>query len=342
MKVAVLGAGRMGSLRARILSETPEVDEIVIGNRSVERAKRLADEIDGSAGTIEQVIDPNLDVIIISLSSGVHAEVLSRCIEAKVPILCEKPIALTLPETEEVIEQAQEHEVMLQVAFQRRFDPDYVKAWREIKERNLGTLYNIRMVAHDAEPSPESYIPGSGGMFRDLHVHDFDLARWLTGLEIERVYAAGNVRRFDQYAKYGDLDSSAILLNMSDGLPVVITGTRQSPRGHDFRMEVFGSEDNISVGTVGPVVPRPVEPDATVPDEPIYRDFLERFEEAFRQETAAFLAAARGEISNPCPGTAAMEALRVAIGCEQSRESGQPVRVADVQHEPTSRSKASR
>ncbi len=336
MKVAVLGAGRMGAFRARVLSGLPEVDEVVIGNRSVERAKRLASEIGGSAGTIEQVIHSGPGAIIVSLSSEVHAEVLRRCIEAEVPILCEKPIALTLHETEEVIEQAESSGVVLQVAFQRRFDPDYVRAQREIEEGELGILYNIRMVAHDAEPSPESFIPGSGGIFRDLHVHDFDLVHWLTGLEIEQVYAAGSVRRFERYAKYGDLDSSTILLKMSDGMPVVVTGTRHSPRGHDFRMEVFGSGDSISVGAIGPVLPRPVEPDAAHPDGPEYGDFLERFDEAFRRETAAFLRVVRGEIPNPCPGAAAVEALRVAVACERSREREQPVRVADVQHELTS------
>ncbi len=342
MRVAVLGAGRMGAFRSRVLSEIPEVDEVVIGNRSVERAERLAEEIGGSAGTVEQVIDSDPDAVIVSLSSEVHGEVLGRCIEAGVPVLCEKPIALTLSETEEIVEQAQSSGVVLQVAFQRRFDPGYARARREIEEGNLGTIYNIRMVAHDAEPSPESYIPGSGGIFRDLHVHDFDLARWLTGLEVERVHAVGNVRRFDRYAKHGDLDSSAIHLEMSDGLPIIITGTRQSPRGHDFRMEVFGSQDSISVGAFGPIAPRPVEPGASPPDGPFYGNFLERFDEAFRRETKAFLDVVRGEIPNPCPATADMEALRVAVACERSRETGQPVRVADVQYEPSYQSGSSR
>lgn len=323
----------MGAFRARVLSELPEVDEIIIGNRSVERARGLAEEIGGTAGTIEHAINSEPDAVIVSLSSEVHVEVLNRCIEAGVPVLCEKPIALTLRETEEVIGRAEKNGVALQVAFQRRFDPDYELARREIGEGKLGTLYNIRMVAHDAEPSPESFIPGSGGMFRDLHVHDFDLARWLTGLEIESVYAVGSVRQLDRYARYGDLDSSAILLNMSDGLPVVITGTRQSPRGHDFRMEVFGSDDSVSVGSVGPVFPRPVEPERHSPDGPSYGDFLERFEEAFRRETAAFLSVVREENANPCPGTNALEALRVVVACERSRETGAPVRVAEVQPE---------
>jgi myo-inositol 2-dehydrogenase/D-chiro-inositol 1-dehydrogenase len=109
----------------------------------------------------------------------------------------------------------------------------------------VGTLYSLRITAHDAEPAPEEFIASSGGTHRDLHIHDFDLARWLTGLEVEQVYAVGSVRGFDRYAKYGDVDNTAILMNMSDGLPVLIMGTRRNPRGHDFRMEDLGSKDSL-------------------------------------------------------------------------------------------------
>src|SRR5829696_8588985 len=128
--------------------------------------------------------------------------------------------------------------------------------YQQIRGGSLGTLYSIRITAHDAEPAPEEFIASSGGTYRDLHIHDFDLARWLTGLEIEQVYAVGSVRGFERYAKFDDVDNTAILMNMSDGLPALITGTRHNPRGHDFRLEVFGSEDSLSVGQISPTPPR--------------------------------------------------------------------------------------
>lgn len=175
--------------------------------------------------------------------------------------LLEKPIALTLRDTAEVIEHAGRAGNLLQIAFQRRLDPDYGRAYRAVRD---GTLYSIRITAHDAEPAPEEFIASSGGTYRDLHIHDFDLARWLTGLDVEWVYAVGSVRGFDRYARFGDVDNAAILMTMSDGLPVIVTGTRHNPRGHDLRMEVFGSRESLSIGSDSLSQPRAVEP-GTIP-----------------------------------------------------------------------------
>jgi myo-inositol 2-dehydrogenase / D-chiro-inositol 1-dehydrogenase len=182
----------------------------------------LAREVGGMAGTIEGAVEFGPDAVFVSLATGLHAGALHRCLDAGLPIFCEKPIALTL-------------------------------------------------------------LASSGGTYRDLHIHDFDLARWLTGMEIEQVYAVGSVRGFDRYVKYGDVDNVAILMTKSDGLPVLITGTRHNPRGHDFRMEVFGSEDSLSVGSDSLSQPRLVEPDAVLLSKDPYRDFIERFGEGLRQ-----------------------------------------------------------
>ena len=335
MRIAVLGAGRIGAFRARTLNGLPEVDEIVVGNRTVERAEKLAREVSGTAGTIEEAIDSGPDAVFVSLATELHAKWLHRCIDAGLPIFCEKPIALTLPETAKVLEHAREAGALIQVAFQRRLDPDYLRAYRAVRDGTLGTLYSIRITAHDAEPAPEEFIASSGGTYRDLHVHDFDLARWLTGLEVDRVYAVGSVRGFDRYARFGDVDNAAILMTMSDGLPVLITGTRHNPRGLDFRLEVFGSEDSLSVGQNSLSQPRPVEPDASPPTKGPYGDFMERFGESLKQETVAFIGVVKGERENPSPPASAMEALRVAVACEVSRREGGPVRVAEVQDEPS-------
>jgi myo-inositol 2-dehydrogenase/D-chiro-inositol 1-dehydrogenase len=334
VKIAVLGAGRIGSFRARVLEGLPEVDEIVVGNRTVERAAKLAREVGGTAGTIDEAIDSAPDAVFVSLATEMHAPALHRCIDAGLPIFCEKPIALTLRDTAEVIEHAERAGNLLQIAFQRRLDPDYLRAYRAVRDGTLGTLYSIRITAHDAEPAPEEFIASSGGTYRDLHIHDFDLARWLTGSDVDQVYAIGSVRGFDRYARFGDVDNAAVLMTMSDGLPVIVTGTRHNPRGHDFRVEVFGSGDSLSVGSGSLSQPRPVEPDAVPPTKGPYRDFMERFGESLRQETKAFIEVMRGERENPSPPAAAMEALRVAVACEVSRKEGRPVRVAEIQVEP--------
>jgi myo-inositol 2-dehydrogenase / D-chiro-inositol 1-dehydrogenase len=334
VKIAVLGAGRIGSFRVRVLKGLPEVDEIVVGNRTAERAEKLAREVGGTSGTIDEAIDSAPDAVFVSLATELHAPVLHRCIDAGLPIFCEKPIALTLRDTAEVIEHAKRAGNLLQIAFQRRLDPDYLRAYRAVRDGTLGTLYNVRITAHDAEPAPEEFIASSGGTYRDLHIHDFDLARWLTGLEVDRVYAVGSVRGFDRYARFGDVDNAAILMTMSDGLPVFITGTRHNPRGHDFRMDIFGSRESLSVGSDSLSQRRPVEMDTVPPTKGPYRDFMERFGESLRQETMAFIEVMSGERENPSPPAAAMEALRVAVACEVSRKEERPVRVAEIDEDP--------
>ncbi len=157
----------------------------------------------------------------------------------------------------------------------------------------------------------------------------------MTGLEVEQVYAVGSVRGFDRYAKFDDVDNTAVLMTMSDGLPVLVTGTRHNPRGHDFRMEVFSLKDSLSVGSNSLSQPRLVEPDTVPPTKGPYRDFMERFGDSLRQETAAFIQVMRGERENPSPPAAAMEALRVAVACEVSRKEGRHVRIAEIEDDST-------
>lgn len=334
MRIAVLGTGRLGSFRAKVLSELPAVEEVIVGNRTVERAEELAREIEGTACSIEEAIEARPDAVFVSLATELHAELLHRCIDAGLTIFCEKPVAPTLAQTEAVIGHAREAGVGIQVAFQRRQDPDYRRAYDEIAGGAVGTLYNLRITAHDAEPAPEEFIELSGGTYRDLHIHDFDLARWLTGLEIETVYALGSVRGFGRYARHGDVDNVAILMTMSDGLPVLVTGTRHNPRGHDFHLEVFGSEDSISVGDDSLSQPRSVEPGTPEPQKGPYGDFIERFGDCLRGETVALTEFVGGGRENPCPAASSLEALRVAIACEVSDREGRPVRVAEIKEDP--------
>lgn len=338
MRVAVLGTGRLGSFRARVLGELSGVEEVIVGNRTAGRAEELARELGGTACSIDEALESGPDAVFVSVATELHADLLHRCVDERLDeglkIFCEKPLAPTLAETEAVIRHAEEAGVGIQVAFQRRQDPDYRRAYEEISSGEVGTLYNLRITAHDAEPAPEEFISLSGGTYRDLHIHDFDLARWLTGLEVQTVYAVGGVRGFGRYARHGDIDNAAVLITMSDGLPVLLTGTRHSPRGHDFHLEVFGSRDSVSVGDHSKSQPRPVEPDAPVPERGPYRDFIERFGTCLRQETVAFTEFVAGGRENPCPPEASLAALRAAIACEVSDREGRPVRVSEITEDP--------
>jgi len=299
-----------------------------VRSRSHEPLIASSDPARGSP--LEELLDEHVDAAIVSSSTADHPAHIAACVERGLPVLSEKPIALTLRETSETLDRVRAAGGMLQVSFQRRFDPGFAAARAAVEDGSLGTLYVIRLNSHDHEPSPEHYIPTSGGIFRDLHVHDFDIARWLTGTEVMAVYTAITVRKWERFAHHGDADTAAVLMTMADGLPVLLSGTRHSPHGYDFRAELFGSDDSVAVG-LGPRTPiRSLEPGGPqLPDDP-WRGFLDRFGAAFEAEFDAWLEVVAGARANPCPGEEALEALRVAVACDRSAREGVPVRVEEV------------
>jgi myo-inositol 2-dehydrogenase / D-chiro-inositol 1-dehydrogenase len=313
VRIAVLGTGRMGAYRADRLRRHPDVEEVLVGSVR--------------AGTVEEALDAGVDAAVISSATPDHARHVELCAERGLPMLCEKPIALALRETAAAVERAGP---LLQVSFQRRFDPGFAEARRLVESGALGTLYCVRMNSFDHEPSPEHFIPGSGGIVRDLQIHDVDAARWLTGLEVESVHATGTVRRWERFARHGDLDTSVLVLTMTDGLPVIATGTRHDPRGYDVRMELLGSEDSIAVGLGARTPLRSVEDDGPELAGPPYAGFLDRFDHAFDAEMRAWLEFVQGRRESPCPGIDALHALRVAIACNRSREERRAVAVAEI------------
>lgn len=329
MKVLVLGAGRMGTIRVTDLVEDPRVTEVYVANRNEERAQKLALEYGAIAVSWSEAFSTPADATIVAVGTDAHEQALRTVLPHGQPVLCEKPIALTLEATQELIELADEHNTPFQIGFQRRFDDAIRGVYESIAEGKVGTLYSMTMTAHDHTPSPREFIAGSGGIFRDLHVHDFDLIRWLTDSEIASVYATSAVRQFTEYAEFDDADVTAINLVTTSGVQVTVSGTRHDALGHDVRLEVFGSTDSLSAGLNSRTPLHTMEGDLGLMKNP-YLGFVDRFREAFRNETHAFVSFALGEIANPCPPDSALESMRIAVACERSIATGLPVTMTDI------------
>jgi myo-inositol 2-dehydrogenase/D-chiro-inositol 1-dehydrogenase len=316
VRIVVVGSGRMGAFRAEQVQARGH--QAVVVSRDPARGRPLDD-----------VLAEDLDAAVVSSSTDKHPAHIVACVERGVPVLSEKPIALTLRETRETLDRIQRVGGTLQVSFQRRFDPGFAAAREAVDNGTIGTLYLIRLISHDHEPSPAHYIPTSGGIFRDLHVHDFDIARWLTGTEVEEVYPKVSVRKWERFARHDDGDTAAVLMTMADGLPVLLSGTRHSPHGYDFRAELFGSDDSLAVG-LGPRTPiRRLDDHGSLPSDP-WHGFLDRFRAAFEAEFDAWLELLAGERENPCPGEEAYHALRVAVACDRAALERRPLRVEEV------------
>jgi myo-inositol 2-dehydrogenase / D-chiro-inositol 1-dehydrogenase len=329
MRVGVLGLGRMGVRRAELLSRHAAVEELIVANRSESRGREIAQALGATWLPIAEALDASLDAAVVATATATHGEIVAALVGRSIPVLCEKPLAVTVGESRGLAQLIEDTGVPVQMGFQRRHDPAYRDAHDAVASGALGTLYSLRLAAHDAEPSPEDYIPTSGGIFRDMHVHDFDLVRWVTGEEVVQVFATGSVRHWERFARHDDVDTTAIALRTESGVPVAVTGARHDPLGYDSRAEVFGSEDSLTVGLTPHSPLRAVE--GGVPRAPSPVGFLDRFEDAFRAETDAFVAVARNLARNPCTPEDAVQALRIAEACDRSRRERRAVALEEIE-----------
>jgi myo-inositol 2-dehydrogenase / D-chiro-inositol 1-dehydrogenase len=329
VKVAVLGAGRIGTMHAGLLATQPEVSQLVVHDVDAARATALANALGAGLAASAEAAIAEADAVVIAASTIAHAELVRLAIEAGKPAFVEKPLAFDLADTVTLVERAEAAGAVVQVGFQRRFDPAYVEARRLLHAGELGRLSLVRLIAHDHTPPPDAYIPTSGGLFRDSSIHDFDAIRWLTGQEVVEVYAAGSVRNFPIFAEYDDVDTAAVILTLADGTIGVLSQTRQDPRGYDVRMELVGSKDVVAVGLDERTPLRSLEPGAP-PSGQGWDSFLDRFEAAYRAELLAFLRVARGELQSPCTARDGLEAMRISIAATVSRAEHRPVLLTEI------------
>jgi len=325
-----LGAGRIGQLHGQLLAGQPAVDEVVVWDIDDGRARQTAESIGGRAAPSLDEALRDVDSTVVAASTDAHASLVRASVGRGLPTFCEKPLAFDLPETVELVEYIEASGVAVQVGFQRRFDPAYREARRLVASGEIGTVYLVRLIAHDHEPPPDGYIPISGGLFRDSSIHDFDALRWLTGQEVEEVYATGSVRGFPIFDRYDDVDTAAAVLRLADGSLGVLSQTRHDPLGYDIRMEIVGSRDAVTVGLGQRTPLRSLEPDAPDLAGPAWQTFITRFEDAYREELLAFVRVASGEAASPCTARDALEAMRISVAAGRSRAEGRPIRITDA------------
>lgn len=270
------------------------------------------------------------DGVLLATPTDTHPEMLRRAIAAGVPTLCEKPIAGDLDTMRALVAEVESAGVEVLVGFQRRFDPAVVELHRRIRSGELGTVYLARAIGHDAQPPDFGYLPASGGIFRDLLIHDLDAVPWLVGEPVVEVYASGSVLVHEAFAQADDVDNAVVTLRFASGAHAVLAGGRQDALGYDHRIEVLGSKDSLAVG-VDPRTPlTSLEPDGPKVAPDAYPGFTERFHRAYLNEMAVFVDVVAGKAENPSPARESLISLELALACEQSRRSGLPVRLANA------------
>lgn len=330
MRVALIGVGRIGVSHAEVLRAHPEVTELLIADLNLPRARQVADKLGATAADSVDLAFSGVDAVIIAAATPAHAELIVRGARAGLPVFCEKPVAVDVPATLRVLDAVREAGTEVHVGFQRRFDDGYRNARQALLHGELGELYRVHMVTADARPPHPSYVAVSGGIFRDCHIHDFDILRWMTGREVVEVYAIGSNRGADCFRAAGDVDNSAALLRMDDGVLVTMQGSRYNGGGHDVRMELSGSAGSRVVGLDERAPMRSAQPGVRFPTGQPYQDFWERFTPAYVAEINAFIDVALGRARSPCTVAEALEALYIAEAADLSRRMARPVQLAEV------------
>ncbi|SDD53775.1 myo-inositol 2-dehydrogenase / D-chiro-inositol 1-dehydrogenase [Mycolicibacterium neoaurum] len=334
--IGVIGLGRIGAFHTETLAGLDGIDGLVITDERADVTAAVAAKHGATAvGSVEELLASGIDGVVVAAATPAHAELTLAAVERGIPTFCEKPIASTAAESARVAETITRTGIPVQVGYQRRFDAAFAAAKAAVDNGSLGIVHTVRSTTMDPTPPPLDYIKGSGGIFRDCAVHDFDVVRWITGQHAVEVYATGSVQGDPLFAEYGDVDTAAVVVRFDGGALGVISNARYNARGYDCRLEIHGFDDSVAAGWDQGAPLRNVDPDNEFPTGPAHNFFMDRFTEAFRTELAGFVDVANG---GPVRGATVADAVEVAWLAEAATESlrrGTPVRIEEVKGKVT-------
>jgi myo-inositol 2-dehydrogenase/D-chiro-inositol 1-dehydrogenase len=329
MRLGLIGLGRIGAFHGETLTALDNVDGLVVTDALPEVTERIAAKLGAEpAAGPDELLKSGIDGVVIAAATDAHPKLIMAAVEAGLPVFCEKPVARDAAEAAEVLRRTAGARV--QIGYNRRFDPGFVAARAAVRSGELGWLHTLRSTTMDPAPPPAAYIAGSGGIFRDCSVHDFDIIRFVTGREVVEVYATGSTRGDAIFAESGDAATTSAILTLDDGALAVVSNTRYNGRGYDVRLEVHGERDSIAVGLEEKLPLRSVEPGVTFPGGPPHQFFMDRFTEAYRRELAAFTEVVAGTRESPCTVADAVEAGWIAEACTLSLHEHRPVKISEV------------
>ncbi|MCZ2845220.1 MAG: inositol 2-dehydrogenase [Candidatus Bathyarchaeota archaeon] len=327
LKIGIIGAGRIGQIHAENLrTKIRDADIISVADVDKDKAGLLAEKYGNAkwySDFNEMLEKEDIDAVLICASTSIHKEVIIKAAKKRRHIFCEKPIALTLEETNEAIAAVEKWGVLMQVAFMRRFDPAIYAAKEEIKKGSIGEPLVFKATSRDPEGPPLDYIVESGGLFVDSAIHDIDLARWFMETEVERVYAEGKTLIYPNYKKYQDVDIAFTTLSFKNGKIGSIENSRKSGYGYDTRVEVVGTKGTLQVGYLRYKNYLLLNKSGVNHD--VVPSWQERFEDAFINEMKHFVACIINNTSPLVTGVDAKRALEIALAATKSCREGVPV-----------------
>lgn len=329
IKVGLLGAGRIAGVHATAITANPESALAAVSDYIPENAEKLAKQYGSTARSTEEIIaDPEIDVVLIATSTDTHSDLIEKATGAGKAVLCEKPVDLSLARARECQTNAAKSGKPVMIGFNRRFDPNFAAVKQALDAGEIGKTEMLAITSYDPAPPPIAYVKVSGGIFRDMMIHDFDMANFLMGAAPVTVSAVGSCLVDPEIGEAGDFDTAAVTLTYVDGRIATIRNTRRAGYG-DQRVEVQGSDGMLQVGNLVENLVTKSTANGVTSAKPVLF-FLERYMPAYAAEWNAFVEALKA--GGPLPVTLddGVAALAMAEAATQSAKSGRPMRLADV------------
>ena len=334
LNVGIIGAGRIGKVHAENLAfRVPEARAMAITDLNRDAAERVASRcgIPTVAGSVDQILaDPAIRAVLICSSTDTHADLIVRAAKASKHIFCEKPIAHSLAKIDSALAAVRQAGVKLQIGFNRRFDPNFARLRAAVANGEIGAPRLLHVVSRDPAPPPVSYVKVSGGIFLDMTIHDFDMARFLIGDEVEEIYTAAGVMVDPAIGEAGDLDTALLVLRFRNGVIGTIDNCRQAAYGYDQRAEILGSAGNIATQNCYPNQAIISTGQNVRRDLPL-NFFMDRYTESFANEVRSFVQSVVEDKPTAVSGMDGRIPVVMGLAARKSYDERRPVKLSEIQ-----------
>lgn len=327
LNIALLGAGRIGQVHAKTMVLNGDSRLVAVADAHVPSAEALAAQVGATARSIEDILaDDSIDAVLIASSTDTHSDLILRATAAGKAVFCEKPVDLSLERALETLKGAETAGKPVMIGFNRRFDPNFASLKAAFDQGEIGAGELLSITSFDPAPPPISYVKVSGGLFRDMMIHDFDIACWLFGGAPARVSAAGSAIVDPEIGAAGDVDTAAVTMTWADGRIAVIKNSRRAGYGYDQRIELLGSGGLLSAKNVLQNTVEKITAEGASSAKPVYF-FLERYLRAYELEWTAFIEALKSGDQMPVTLREGVAALACAEAATRSARTGETVAI---------------
>jgi len=331
VNIAIFGVGRIGKIHLKNLLRFPGVTVVAVADTHypAEEFKKEFKDVFFSSNPDEVLAMPEVEAVLICTPTSSHAPMIELALKSGKHIFCEKPVDLSLERTKALVDMANQSSVKLMLGFNRRFDPDFLQARRSIQAGRVGDIQIIKITSRDPGLPPLDYIKNSGGLFMDMAIHDFDMARYMMGKEVKEVYSRGLVLVDKQVGEVGDVDTALTTLIFEDDTYAVIDNSRKAIYGYDQRLEVFGNKGMIQVDNNQHN--RNIISDADGIHHSLPLDFfMDRYAASYLNEIQFFIDALSKNEPIPVGGNDGLKATIIAVAAKKSVLEGRPVAISEI------------